>query len=275
MSVKVSSWVWHGDECAELMGNELVLMLALADVADDKGRCRYLDDESQMTYGSLARKVRVDRRTIIRLVAKLRSRGVLAQVAGQNGRPNEFTIVVPWAAQATGDKLSQVENGEPVTPSTEPVTPVARTGDNTSTHPSYRRINVRDVSTSDVASDALLSKYTPEIIRLCNTLAEKVTANGHKVGTIGQTWWAACDRLIRLDGYTVEQIDWMIRWSTSDEFWSANIRSMPTLRDKFSTLVAQAKRSNRQAPTDRARATVDIGVRLQAELDAQQRGIAS
>lgn len=36
MSVKVSSWVWHGDECAELNGNELILMLALADVAGTK-----------------------------------------------------------------------------------------------------------------------------------------------------------------------------------------------------------------------------------------------
>ncbi|QYF98482.1 helix-turn-helix domain-containing protein [Microbacterium sp. PAMC21962] len=274
MSVKVSSWVWHGDECATLTGNELILMLALADVAGDEGRCRYLDDESDMTYGALAKKVRVDKRTIIRLVAKLRAAGLLEQKRGQNGRPNEFTVVVPWASRRTGDNLSPVPEAEPVTPVRQPVTPETRTGDKVPIDSSYRRIDVEDVYTSDVASDDL-PKYSSEIIRLCDLLASHVRANGHKVGVVGETWHAACDRLIRLDGYTVEQVEWMIRWATADEFWAANIRSMPTLREKFSTLVLQAKRKAQQSPTHRASSVIDMGRRLQQQADAQRRGIAS
>ena len=121
-----------------------------------------------------------------------------------------------------------------------------------------------DRESSDVARDALPA-YRPEIYELCEELADAVRANGHKVGTVGQTWWAACDRLMRLDGYTPDQIGWMIGWSTSDEFWSANIRSMPTLRDKFSTLVAQAKRARNQrpSPTERATDVLDLGQRMQ------------
>lgn len=77
MSVKVSSWVWHGAEAAEVTGNELVLLLALSDVSDDRGRCRYIDDEGDLTYAVLAKKVRVSRSTLIRMVAKLRERGLL------------------------------------------------------------------------------------------------------------------------------------------------------------------------------------------------------
>lgn len=87
------------------------------------------------------------------------------------------------------------------------------------------------------ASDA--GKYSDEVKELCELLAAAVRANGHKVNVVGAKWWAACERLMRLDGYSAEQIAIIIRWSTADEFWSANIRSMPTLREKFSQLKAR------------------------------------
>ncbi|MFJ4107909.1 hypothetical protein [Oerskovia enterophila] len=94
-------------------------------------------------------------------------------------------------------------------------------------------------STSDAdATDG--GSFSDDVHRLCDLLAELIRANGHKVGTVGTTWHQACDRLIRLDGYTPEQIEWIARWATTDEFWAGNIRSMSTLRDKFSTLKARA-----------------------------------
>jgi len=73
-------------------------------------------------------------------------------------------------------------------------------------------------------------------------------------------WWQACDRLLRLDNYTAAQVEWMIRWATADEFWSANIRSMPKLREKFSTLKARAvgARAARPAAFDRAAEVVHL-----------------
>lgn len=98
MSVKVSSWVWHGDECGALMGNELVLMLSLADVADDNGRCRFMAEDDDLSYASLSEKARVSRSTLIRLLARLRESGLVEQKKGVKGRPNEFRIAVPWAS---------------------------------------------------------------------------------------------------------------------------------------------------------------------------------
>jgi hypothetical protein len=146
MSVKVSSWVWHGDETAELSGNEMILLLALADVAADDGRCVYLTDDDDLTYAGLARKARVDRRTVIRLVARLRERGLLLQTKGTRGQQNVFAIAVPWRR---GDKLSPVDS---VTSETDSVTTETGFGDNADNHSSYRRKDV-DVSLSPDESD--------------------------------------------------------------------------------------------------------------------------
>ncbi|MFT4281216.1 hypothetical protein [Microbacterium sp.] len=131
--------------------------------------------------------------------------------------------------------------------------------------------------TSDVASNALPPRYSSDVLRLSDLLAEMVRQNGHKVGVVGEKWWSACDRLMRLDGYTAEQVEWMIRWATSDEFWSANIRSMPTLREKFSTLVAQAKRQAKRAagPAERAHGVVDLGRRMQQQSAGNRPELAS
>lgn len=98
--------------------------------------------------------------------------------------------------------------------------------------------NPTDSLPSDETPDA---SFSDDVKRLCDVLADRVRANGHKVNTVGVTWWQACERLMRIDGYDARQIEWLIEWTMRDEFWIANIRSMTKFREKFSTLVAQAK----------------------------------
>lgn len=112
--------------------------------------------------------------------------------------------------------------------------------------------------------------YTDGVKELCDLLAEKVRANGHTVNTVGKTWWQACERLIRIDGYSLEQIAWMIHWCTADEFWAGNIRSMSKMREKFSQMKAQAMRgkkpsSSKPTPTDRIAAILAIGEQGEVE----------
>jgi hypothetical protein len=102
-------------------------------------------------------------------------------------------------------------------------------------------------SSSDASGADGGEVFSADVRRLCELLGELVRANGHPVGVIGKQWWQACERLLRLDGYTPEQIEWMIRWATADEFWSANIRSMSKLREKFSTLKARAVSASKPA----------------------------
>jgi hypothetical protein len=87
MSVKVSSWVWHDESLEAINGNELVFLLSLADVADDNGRCRYLADDEDLTYRSLARKVRISVRTVVTLVGRLRELGRTSSGSWSPGPP--------------------------------------------------------------------------------------------------------------------------------------------------------------------------------------------
>lgn len=80
-----------------------------------------------------------------------------------------------------------------------------------------------------------------EVRALCEYLAQRVRENGHKVDRIGKSWFRECRLLLTRDEHTADQVRDAITWSTTDPFWSSNIRSMPTLREKYSTLQAQAK----------------------------------
>lgn len=144
MSVKVSSWVWHGEETADLSGNEMILLLALADVAADDGRCRYMAEDDDLSYDGLATKVRVDRRTIERLIPKLRDRGLLEQVKGTKTRPNEFRVLVPWAS-ASADKVSGNDSDIPRQRRHIPRQREQDSPTNDASAPLYIRTDVRDV----------------------------------------------------------------------------------------------------------------------------------
>lgn len=55
-------------------------------------------------------------------------------------------------------------------------------------------------------------------------------------------WASDIDKLHRIDKYTYEQIDFIIRWCQNDDFWRGNILSPAKLRKQFITLIAQAQR---------------------------------
>ena len=104
-------------------------------------------------------------------------------------------------------------------------------------------------SLSDAASGADATEATnPDAEALSHYLADRIRTNGNKVRTVGKRWHDAMDRLIRIDGYTPEQIRQVIDWSQGNEFWAPNILSAPKLREKFDTLKGQMLNDrNRQA----------------------------
>lgn len=218
------------------------------------------------SQSTIAEEAGVSERTARSALQELEMLGVVERIArrGKEGRATSRTnayVLHPNGRYEEPADVAVRSKG----PAKGPATSDEGTGN--SEHLSLYKAEIEEAErgTSDVASDALPPKYKPEVYHLCNVLVEHVRANGHKVGVVGETWWSACDRLMRLDGYSAEQIDWMIRWATTDEFWQANIRSMPKLREKFSTLVLQAKREAKPkqvAPADRFASTVDMGRRL-------------
>ena len=76
----------------------------------------------------------------------------------------------------------------------------------------------------------------PEVVGLCDLLADLIEANGSKRPTIGKAWHDAARLLLDRDDRTEAQVEAIIRWSQADEFWRSNVLSMPTLRRQFDRL---------------------------------------
>lgn len=107
----------------------------------------------------------------------------------------------------------------------------------------------RGTGEQGMSADAATAPPEPQPVRedverVCNVLADLVqenASNGQRP-TITKGWRDAARLLIDKDGRTVEQIEWLSRWVQADDFWVANVRSMPKLREKFEQLVQTAKR---------------------------------
>lgn len=112
MSLKASSRVW--EECP-VAGTDLLLMLAIADFADDSGTNAFPSKQT------LARKTRLDCSTVRRRIRALERSGHLtaSRCAAPGGRTNMYTIHFSGAMQ---DALNPDEQaGNTAGPSPEPV----------------------------------------------------------------------------------------------------------------------------------------------------------
>lgn len=128
----------------------------------------------------------------------------------------------------------------------------------------YLLNNTRERPSSDASGVDPTNRFSEDVSRLCVLLADLVEANGSKRPTVAMKWMVECDRLIRLDGRTAEQIEKAIRWCQHDTFWRANILSMPKLREKYDQLrlAAQREKSSRSLPADVTTWTTSEKVKL-------------
>lgn len=105
----------------------------------------------------------------------------------------------------------------------------------------------------------------PDVERICQHLADRIEANGSKRPTVSARWYRAGRLLLDADGHTEQQVHNAIDWCQADEFWRANVLSMPKLREKYDQmrLAAQRPRGGRASP---ARSTTDLRVEAGSEL---------
>lgn len=85
-----------------------------------------------------------------------------------------------------------------------------------------------------------------DVERICKHLADRIEGNGGKRPSITKKWRDAARLMLDRDGRSEDQVHGAIEWCQRDEFWRANILSLPKLREKYETLRLQAER--RQAP---------------------------
>ena len=167
-----------------------------------------------------------------------------------------------WAGKPDGKPMANAsaENGKPMPP--------------TRPDPTHKEEAKASSSSSDAKASDPGEEFSDATILLCNYLADKIRANGNKVGKVGITWHKAMDRLMRLDGYAPEQIQQVIDWSQQDEFWQGNILSAAKLREKFDPLKTrmfnQRQTVGPQTATDRVRNIAEMAHRLQAQQDQAQ-----
>ena len=85
--------------------------------------------------------------------------------------------------------------------------------------------------------------YNEDDLKLSRLLIEKIKENIPTFKEPDIESWANHVRLMReRDDRTYQKIEYIINWAQSNEFWKPNIMSTKKLREKFDTLVGQAKR---------------------------------
>lgn len=85
----------------------------------------------------------------------------------------------------------------------------------------------------------------PDVERLCEHLASRIEGNGIKRPAITKGWRDAARLMLDRDERTEAEIHGAIDWCQADEFWRANVLSMPKLREKYDQLRLQAQRKGR------------------------------
>jgi thiol-disulfide isomerase/thioredoxin len=111
MSVRVMSWVW---DYSPVGGNDRLMLLAIADNADDTGA------NAWPSIATLARKTRVDERTVQRIIRRLTDGGHLKVEATAGGRrSNRYTVVMtppPSAEEPANGSYPQDDGNNPQPP---------------------------------------------------------------------------------------------------------------------------------------------------------------
>ena len=120
--------------------------------------------------------------------------------------------------------------------------------------------------------------------RLLDALDDAVESNGFKRPGRTKANQRAMRLLLTKDGYTEEQVSWMIDWATDHHFWYKNIRSAEKLRQQFDRLVVEAKEQRGGGPSggmkpnsaeqrvEDHRSVRERMIQLQAEMDAKAGG---
>lgn len=102
--------------------------------------------------------------------------------------------------------------------------------------------NTSSLEDQETSSSGAASDPRPEVIELCNYLADAIERNGSRRPVIGKRWFDACRLMLDTDKREPEKVRRAIDWSQADPFWRSNILSMPKLREKYDQLRLAALR---------------------------------
>lgn len=255
------SWVWQHSTSE---GIDRLVLLAIADAADDDG------GNAWPSVATLARKTRVDPRTVQRAVRRLVAVGELTMRsnAGRNG-VNVYRVTM------TPGTVPPRQTATPgATPPRQDAAPAESPHPPAHSHPTPRHSATQPVLDPPTTRPTTSSSDAPkraDVERLCEHLADRIQANGSKRPQIGKSWRDAARLMLDTDRRTEQQIRNAIDWCQNDEFWRSNILSMPKLREQYDRLRLAAARGQPAARESTTDQRVRDGAALAQRLRAQQR----
>ncbi len=106
-----------------------------------------------------------------------------------------------------------------------------------------REVEVKvKIETSKNNLDGEIFEENSNAIILAKLLWSLILENNPKAKVPNfQKWAGEVEKMLRIDGRTFEEVEFMIHWSQQDNFWKANILSTAKLREKFDQLFVKAK----------------------------------
>lgn len=117
-----------------------------------------------------------------------------------------------------------------------------------------------------------------DVDRLCEHLADRIEQQTGKRPNILKRWRTSARLLLDTDHRTEAQVHAAIDWCQDDEFWRANILSMPKLREKYVTLrlKAQSSLNGRSTTNERVQQALDLASRYaqQEAMEEQRKELA-
>ena len=100
--------------------------------------------------------------------------------------------------------------------------------------------NMEQGNSKDSSSGSADAETRPEIISILEAIDQHCADHDFQKPNRTQANITAARLLLDKDGYTLEQILWIIQWITRDSFWTPNVRSASKLREKFEQIKAKA-----------------------------------
>ena len=100
----------------------------------------------------------------------------------------------------------------------------------------------------DAPEPTPIAEHRPDVDAVCDAMAASVQRRTGRAPRVTAAWRTQARLMIDRDGRTVEEITRVIDWAEGNDFWRANVLSVPKLRQKFDTLRLQAQRPQRGQP---------------------------
>lgn len=222
-----------------------LVLVGLANHAGPDGR------GARPAQATLARYVGVSDRTIRTKLRLLEHIGLLSegdQTAVEHlradRRPVVFDLAIDVVAERAEDVSARAAGGRSRHDGRKITTARAEDEDRTggNTLPTEPSMNLSTEPSENRVGDAVATPPRADVLEVCRIVSDHVELVTGKRPTAGARWQQQARLMLDADGRTVDEVRAVMAWVTASSFWAPNVLSVPKLREKWDTLVGQARR---------------------------------